>query len=1025
MREGYNKLAFWEAYSRFFFAAEPEQGKISTLADSLFHHLAPQLPHAEQEINVLCLGVGVAGFEYPILSAIERASGRRILATGIDSAEFPLHVSSILLKDLQRIFPSSWDFANYIKELWPSSPPPNACGRFRQLDLDGRGNQPLPNDPPWSGDYPSLWHQQLRSDGLVPKDGFDIITAAFCFHHMHWWRPALCNALRLLRPGGLLLLSQVDGDVSFLDWNQPEHWLLQQRRDGECGLVQRMMDAFWQHPDLRKHWLKRPQAGAVRPLPQIDLIERLPLKRLPGAEDGAYFTHNLMRPSDVVAIMKTRGLSPFRMAMDYLRSADRYHHHLEHISARFSGDDRPLPTINRIRWHSFQAPSTRTLNRSSLFKTFTACTSIPKITSPASEPSAQRWEYELLEASAVAHETFNKKNIDSLAFVDFLRQLILSGTLCNRTPFGVMGQRLVRQENFNTALCFANPLCPSNSMAELLLYMSLRQAHLRNFSNSNVLLKTILPRFNIPVVFSYVRDVCQDKDGGSVTLDFQRYRSFLEMRFRIALPRDFRSALTKTEAFKNALTIVRETIKGGKPQAASRQHYPDKRLASFILPLELFSISDVNKERFRISTEALAHIFRTQYGLEKAHQCLTRSRKACGHFGATEDSLRSETLLDQAFSVEMVETLYWLCLIPQWKETVIFPASYTTPLGDSVCADDSMILFFTEELSASHLRHEYRKVSLMLNQLNMRRLATSGEELGLTEQMTSLSHELSKQTSVLFSHQLRKMSAVFQVGSEPRSINPADPDDWPVAFGNVLVSPEHASRVADWWLCPIPSIFRALRDYLTLWAGSRASINDIAPNVRTLGGLVERAVEMARGARVAVSLKGATSRSISDIQEAEADFESRSGELAKVAIDSALYGVELCCAPEDVEERDKYSQVLVLTIRAVAATVSNALQHTPTSSATIQIRMQGQPGGITLETRNPLLTKKNGEVNPDGSVAVIRSCLRLLDKNTTSPVCRPESASELSTEPNMWVTCFLLPNPAVYRNASVLWIKAP
>jgi SAM-dependent methyltransferase len=1043
MQEGYSKCEFWEAYARFFFAAEPEQGKISDLADSLAHHLSTRIPYPDQQTNVLCLGVGVASFEYPILSAIERASGRRIIATGIDSAGFPLHVSSMLLTNLQRTFRSSWDFADYIKELWPSCPPPEEDGRFFKFDLDGRGNVPLSPDRPWSGDYPSPWHQQLRERGLVPKDGFDVITAAFCFHHIHWWRPALCNALRLLRPGGLLLLSQVEGDVSFLDWNQPEPWLSNERGGGEFGLVQRMMDAFWQHPELHRHLLKRPQAGAIRPWSQIDLMERLPLKRVPGTEDKVYFAHNRMRPSDVVAIMETRGLSPFRMAMDYLKSERKYRDHLNQISGRFCIDNRPLPTINRICWHSFQSPGVRALNRSTLLRKFTAS---PTPTSPDAKPPVQLWEYELLEASAVAHETFHGKTIEERAFIDFLRQLILSGTLCNGTPFGVLGQRLVKQEKFSAALCFANPLCPPHSMAELMLYMCLRQAHLRAFSNSNVLLKTILPRFNTPVVFSYVRDVCQNNEAPSVTLVFQRYRSFLEMRFRIALPPDFLSKVGKTQAFKDVIAIVQASLSSSMPETAVSQEYPRKRRASFILPVSV--ISDASKNLFCNSTQAVADIFRKDFALDWAHQCLTRSRTLCGHFGASEDSPNNETLMEQAFSVEMVETLYWLCLIPQWQETVIFPATYSNPKGEGVSADDSIIFFYSQKLPPSHIRHEYRKVSLMFDQLNMRRLATYGEEVGLYEQLSSLSHELSKQTSVLFNNRLRPLSTMFQVGKLPRTTVPGDKDDWPVPLGTIGVPTQFEEDVASWLVAPNPKLFASLQDYLVLWAGAPGALKRLAGEIATLEDFLNQAVKIACGSRVASVMEGSKPKCMDDIKSAEAFANQLSERLPKVDIVFKDENPDIARNARinwnrDPDEGSEYERVLNLCFRALIAAVGNALQHTKeggrvdisiTTQKVSWIHIKNEMGeqvkikastshhGVLVVVLNPVRDPKDdSQPSVDGSAGVIRSCLRLMDKNTSYPESEPSRDT-----PGFWTTTFLLPCPATFRDKKdIIWVDLP
>src|ERR1035437_10272383 len=115
----YSSCKFWEAYSRFFFAANQHQDGMRILANSLAKNLRHTTPDPTAGISVLCLGVGVSTFEYPLLSALERVSGRSIGVTGVDLAAPTLSVSSALCKDLQRDFSDSWTFAEFIKEEWP------------------------------------------------------------------------------------------------------------------------------------------------------------------------------------------------------------------------------------------------------------------------------------------------------------------------------------------------------------------------------------------------------------------------------------------------------------------------------------------------------------------------------------------------------------------------------------------------------------------------------------------------------------------------------------------------------------------------------------------------------------------------------------------------------------------------------------------------------------------------------------------------------------------------------------------
>lgn len=1015
--DGYNRREFWEAYARFFFVPNQDLpglvGMARCVHETVAHHTSGR------PLNVLCLGIGITCFEYPVLSALQEVSGSRINVFGLDVANKPMRVTDALLRDLGRKFTTSWEFADFVNATWSASTSPNLSPRLKCIDLDGRRGGPQV-DYPWQADYPSDWHNQIND--IVPSGGFDIITSAFCLHHMHWWRPTLCNALQLLRQGGILLVSQVDGDVNYFDWNQPANWLLERRErrvQNDENLVLEMLTAFWSHRALKEEWLVRAHAGATRPYAQLDLIERLPLRPLGTAKRFAYFTENPMRPQDVLAIMDTRGLSPFRRAQNVLRQhpdfgSEEYDRHIESIRERFAQMHVSI-TRNRIRWHGYQSPGNPKLNSSALVRKFTTRLRPPRDLPRSHGTKALLADYELLEASVVSHETFTNVNVNTHDFNLFLKQLILSGTLSNLTSMGVMGQRLVRQEAFSSAVCFMNPLrsldysTSSDGVPELMIYMCLRQAHLSSFSNSNVLLKQVLPRFKVPVVFSYLRESAGKDELPSITLEFERYRSFVEMRFHIRLARGFTEGITEMSEFRQIRSLITDVI-GQDVRRDMNDHLEGVTShPSFIFQVPV--LAPDSRARFKTLSTEIAMTFRQQFGLEKAHIALMGSLRSCAH------PFADEKYLIESFSVEMVETLYWLCLIPNWNEVVIFPASYAEPKGKGVVADDSMILFYSREIDQSSLRHEFRKVSLMFDQLNMRRLATSGEATGLNDQLNAFSHELSKQTTVLFSNRLRKMSDIFEVNDLSRTNDLTDWNDWPAAAGKVSVAPSEQNQVAQWLVCPAPTLFFPIMDYLTLWAGSHGALGQIAPSLATVKGLIEAAVEVARGGWVAIVMKDFSPKSMEGVKEAELEIEKAKQALPSVKITLAGNpGISSGTTRRDSNEE----RVLNLVFRAIVAAVSNAFQHTHSSTGTIEIGAMLQSDGVVFSVRNELVPNGDVTLNLGGTAAVIRNCLLLIDKDTTDPYCGKDPDN-----PAFWLTRFLLPARARYRDSEVQWLDEP
>ncbi|MCP5557705.1 MAG: methyltransferase domain-containing protein [Verrucomicrobiaceae bacterium] len=1026
MASGYDQIDFWKAYCRFFFACGKDQPGLQELAASLAAKLKADSNNPRGSLNVLCLGIGVAGFEYPLLSSLQRHFDQPIRVVGLDKSANTLNVSSWLCDDLKREFKSAEDFASYVEKWWDA---PHGNPNFATMDLDGRGKSPFPGKP-WTGDDPSDWFKRLDPE-VVPVGGFDMVIAAFCFHHVHWWRATLCNALQLLRPEGLLLLSQVDGDVSLLDWNQQETWLLEERSHEPSGPLERVMTAFWNHPYLRKHMLERGQAGAVRPWPQIDLLDRLPLDRITTDARHHYFARSTLSAKGLEAIMLTAGLSPFRRAKEFFEKELRdkrqaikaYEDHASNACSLLEAKSS-FPTANRIRWHAYKKQDEARFYSSALVRKFQTLTDPTRTSETERHHLLSVAEFELMEASAVAHDTFHSMDLDNWAFENFVEKLVLSGSLSSQTPFGVMGQRLVRQEKFSTSLCFANPLGGQAPMNELMLYMCLRQASLRDFSNSNTLLNEILPLFNVPAVFSYVQDtptqhpVDASTDKPAIFLEVERYRSFLEIRFRISIPDRCRTLVLEDPHFKRSLEIVSEAVLG----EISRRSVEEKDRSNFVIPIPEIE-AEVGKE-FAQQVSKVGQLFRNKLDLKSTHADFERSWKKLSALtnlnvlgsdqANTERRLKH---LEKAFCEAMIESIYWLCLIPDWRQVIIYPASYSNPDGNGIRADDSLILFYGEHLTEFAIQHEFRKVSLVLDQLNMRRLATSGETLGLIDYNQSMSHELAKQTNVLFGKRLLPLSSVFHINGMDRTID--DNDRWPHPVGSIdlgNIEQDVVAEVGKWHVCPTPKLLDALKSYLFLWAGATSALSEIAGtrSISSFSDLVALSMQIASSGSVAPSFRDEII-SIAGVAQANISYDKRLSQLPRIVTEKEDYcGIRW----NERKSNPKLEVVFILILRALVAAFQNAFQHTESvANATISYSYSVKADGILLTIKNPLPhdANENTPISTDGTWGVIRNCLRLLDKDTIFPRRGPDEG--------VWKTKILIPNPARYKGGEeVVWL---
>jgi hypothetical protein len=331
-----------------------------------------------------------------------------------------------------------------------------------------------------------------------------------------------------------------------------------------------------------------------------------------------------------------------------------------------------------------------------------------------------------------------------------------------------------------------------------------------------------------------------------------------------------------------------------------------------------------------------------------------------------------------------------------------------------------MILFYRNPLSDYTIQHEYRKVALMLDQLNMRRLATSGESSGISEQVRALSHELSKQTGALFRNRLRPMKTMFEVNKIPRPER--GEFDWPEPVGAISVNEENEQKVASWLVCPNPRMLSALESYLLMWAGASGALTDIlkAP-VDSLGAFIEKALDVAVEGHLAMINEGANPKSMKKIELAEAkmkkDKEVHLGRI-QLVIPDGLKNKQLLS--QGAEDNNHIERVHLLIFRAIVASVQNALQHSSETAAvnvSVSEAMESKVfTGIEVIVTNPLQSKSGSQNLPgvDGTRGVISSCLKLLDKDTSYPVCGKDKET--------WLTKLLIPHPARFKENLVDWI---
>jgi SAM-dependent methyltransferase len=124
------------------------------------------------------------------------------------------------------------------------------CGRKWPLDLDGvsysltgvdADSRALELRETQRKDLNTVVVGDLRDPGLVPAGRFDVIYCSYVLEHVDGAETVLCNFLRWLRPGGLILLRTPDrgSAYGFAAWMSP----------------------FWLHVAYKKYVEKHKNAG--------------------------------------------------------------------------------------------------------------------------------------------------------------------------------------------------------------------------------------------------------------------------------------------------------------------------------------------------------------------------------------------------------------------------------------------------------------------------------------------------------------------------------------------------------------------------------------------------------------------------------------------------------------------------------------------------------------------------------------------------------------------------------------------
>jgi hypothetical protein len=279
---------------------------------------------------------------------------------------------------------------------------------------------------------------------------------------------------------------------------------------------------------------------------------------------------------------------------------------------------------------------------------------------------------------------------------------------------------------------------------------------------------------------------------------------------------------------------------------------------------------------------------------------------------------------------------------------------------------------------------------------------TKAESEGILQVIEAMTHELSKQTHVLFSNRLRPLSDVFTINNLPRCKN-----SWPEPAGKISVSDDVEHTIAEWLVCPAPALFKAIRAYLTLWAGSPGSLTHLGVNSDSLPDFLEAAVEVAILGRLAELSQGSTN--LKNLEDYERELEkSRKDRKQLPEVTVIITGMPARLINQKMLPSQDWIP-LNLLFRAIVSVVSNALKHTPENKGPITLTAETSEKGLKITILN--CRKKNDNTSVGKTEHVLRSCLEIIGSELDAVIFGPKDASGGSR----WITQFVIRRDVFYR----------
>lgn len=489
-------------------------------------------PRRRTSLNVLCVGVGHADLEYPIMRAV------------VDQLK---HLNSLSVHLVDCVKNSLEEAKKKFEEIrLPNAVSPNIVSHLLDIDGESDENRWIAY-PKFTGD--SNDENQIAS---IENVKFDIVIASLVLHHVTWWKVTLSWLLGLISPNGLFLFSRITGDMSGTVGVPIEKEAHNRTFVSDCfSAAIKFLDSKWKQiankNEAKDIWriVRNPVFGEVSNGFEIeDFLRYTCVKKIQeesGYEsftDVSYPCESTVTKELVKCLWRCKGISPLRVLFDSLRQ-NRVPEDLYFSAVDEGLNDLPNQGLsyNRIHWEIY----------------------IKKADAPRIERKFLPQPYEVFEASVEFRRMYERYELEEAYDLSltseyvpelFARDVIASGIFSGSLIGGVF----VNPSEKEVFRGFVNPLLEGHSrlkckekhkqfVSDMWVYLSHLQ-ELKCGTNAALLLTLLIPHYMMPVVFSYEKQQINSCDFETFGLELLpiRHKTFLEVRHVLKVKASISSA---------------------------------------------------------------------------------------------------------------------------------------------------------------------------------------------------------------------------------------------------------------------------------------------------------------------------------------------------------------------------------------------------------------------------------------------------------------------------------------------------